>query len=97
MFDAVLTAHRYRWSHSDEMLAQILEGIDHLSILFVQAWGDKKSSKAAQKKRPFRYPRPVDATPKRHRAATNEEIARFFGVPLRLTADEGVTMTEGGE
>jgi hypothetical protein len=97
MFDAVLTAHRYRWSHTDELLAQVLEAVDRLGILFVQAWGDKRASRAAQKQRPFRYPRPVDGRPKKHRPATNAEISRFFGVPLRHAADEGMSMTEGGE
>lgn len=100
VYDAILASHRDRWTHGDEMLALILESVDRLSILFMQAWGDKAAARAASKQRPYRYKRPIERRPKRHRRATNEEISRFFGIPLRRTGAEGVNMTtttEGGD
>lgn len=74
VFDALSRAHRRRWTHSDELLALLLEKLDELTIMFAAAWGDPKKTKA---RKPFHYPRP-NASTQRKKASTPEEIRRFF-------------------
>lgn len=76
LLDELARAHRTRWTHSDELLALILERLDALFIYTVRAWSDPKKV-PHQAPTPYRYPRPN--TPKRRRRmSTPGEIMRFL-------------------
>lgn len=75
MLEELERAHRFRWTHSDEMLARILEKLDALLIFTQLAWGDPKK-RPARVPQPHHYPRP--APPKKQRPSTLDEIRRFF-------------------
>lgn len=76
LFEELSRAHRAKWTHSDELLALILQKIDELVITTGRAWSDpKKIPRRAP--RPYRYPRPTEKNRKR-KGSTPEEIRRFF-------------------
>lgn len=85
MFDQILAAHRQRtkaqaWSHSEEILALILERIEHLDNLTAWIWTDPKS-RPSRFPKSFRYPRPFP--PPKRQPSTIDEIKRFFGKGVR--------------
>lgn len=71
LFEELAAAHRVRWTHADELLALILEKLDHLYGFTVQAW----AKDPPRQRPPFRYPRPAIFKPRR---ATLDEIRAFF-------------------
>lgn len=75
LLDQLARAHGNRWTHSDELLALVVEKLDELSILFVQAWSDAKSK--PKPRRPFRYPRPHARQLTKPRA-TLDDVRAFF-------------------
>ena len=85
VFEALAVAHRDRWTHTDELLALLVEKVDELTILTAQIWSDPKKSPKPPK--PYRYPRPAAIT-KKPKKATHEEILAFFG---------SARVTRGGE
>lgn len=63
-----------KWTHSDEILALILERLDALYNLTEFVWSDPKKRPTRMPK-PFRYRRPAAPKPK---PSTLSEIRRFF-------------------
>jgi len=72
LFDELARAHRRRWTHTDELLALILEKIDELLITTARLWSKPDGSRP---RKPYRYPRPHA---ERRRGSTPAEIRRFF-------------------
>lgn len=73
VFEELAAAHRDRWTHTDELLALLLEKLDQLYGFTVQAW----AKNPPRHRPPFRYPRPARLAPKPRRS-TIEEIRAFF-------------------
>ena len=77
LFEELARAAGHRWTHTEELLALILEHLDALLIVTQWAWGDpKKLSRRPPK--PYRYTRPIERGPQAHRRSTVDEIRRFF-------------------
>lgn len=74
LLDELARAHRLRWTHSDELLALILEKLDELHLTTVRVFSDPK--KSGRMPKPYRYPRP-HLRPRRKGSAP-AEIRRFF-------------------
>lgn len=68
-------AHSHRWTHSEELLALILERLDALYNLteYVNTKPDRRSSKLPK---PLRYPRPGPKPKPRY--STPDEVRAFF-------------------
>lgn len=77
LFDELVRAHRLRWTHSDELLALLVEKLDELVILTARVFSDPKKLGGARAPKPYRYPRPHVRT-RRRKGSTPEEIRRFF-------------------
>jgi hypothetical protein len=71
----MIRAHRLRWTHSDELLALILEQLDALYKLTEHVNTDPKK-RPARMPRAFRYTRPMP--PPKPRYSTPDEVRRFF-------------------
>jgi hypothetical protein len=71
----MVRAHRRRWTHSEELLALILERLDALYNLteFVNMKESKRPSKLPK---PLRYPRPGPKPKPRY--STPAEVRAFF-------------------
>jgi len=80
LLDELARARGNRWTHTEELLALVLEAVDRLRIDMLMQWSDPKS-RPARAPRPYRYPRPahVRGSDDGQRKATREEIAAFFG------------------
>lgn len=76
-YQALVEAQAQKWTHTDELLALILEqlGVTHAAI--VRLWA-KEGTKAPD---PIRYRRPFDPPPQKPRAATRAEI--MDRIPVR--------------
>lgn len=75
LLEELTQAHRFRWTHTDELLALILERLDNLATL-THIVNMKPEDRPRRIPAPYRYPRP--ATPRR-RPSSLDEIRRFFG------------------
>lgn len=70
-----MRAHRFRWTHSDEILALILERLDALYNLTEFVYTDKQR-RPSRLPKPLRYPRPTPRPKPRY--STPDEVRRFF-------------------
>lgn len=77
LFEELARAHATRWTHTDELLALLLETVDDLRRITILANTDPKKRPSKQPT-PYRYPRPTSSTPAKRRPATPDEIRRFF-------------------
>lgn len=75
MLEELVRAHRQRWTHSDELLALVLEKLDELVITFGLA-NTAKKDRPARPPKPYRYPRPT--LPKPIKRSTPAEVLAFF-------------------
>jgi hypothetical protein len=69
-------AHRNRWTHSDELLALILERLDALYSL-TEVVNMKPKSRPSRMPKPYRYPRPA-LRRKKPKYSTPEQVRAFF-------------------
>jgi hypothetical protein len=73
----LLHAHRHRWTHTDELLALLLEALHALIGITVKAHADPK--KPSPRVEPFRYPRPSEDRPSRTVVRPGEIARRMLG------------------
>lgn len=76
LLEQLVYAHQHRWTHTDELLALLLQKLDQLYLFTVRAWADPKKLPHNMPP-PFEYRRP-HAVAEPERPATVEEIRAFF-------------------
>lgn len=75
LFAEMIRAHSRRWTHSDELLALILERLDALYSL-TEFVNTKESSRPRRLPPPLRYPRPGPKPKPKY--STPAEVRAFF-------------------
>lgn len=66
------------WTQETEFLANVIEGVSALTVVFMKAW----SEKGARIPDPITVPRPWDRARER-RPATSQDLRKLFGSRMR--------------